>query len=111
MDSRRAVCGCGDAISEDTHPLRCSAAFPRVDNLFAAVTWGTGIEQVMNGTTATLERQSSRASTLWKVTLIAIPIVTLGLLIWLRHMEVNALRQRSVSSYGSVPEFQLTNQD
>jgi protein SCO1 len=65
----------------------------------------------MNATTVTLERQSSRASTLWKAALIAIPIVTLGLLIWLRQLEVTALRQRSVSSYGSVPEFQLVNQD
>jgi protein SCO1/2 len=64
----------------------------------------------MNGT-ATLDRQSARAGTLWKATLIAIPIVTLLLLIWLRQLEVNALRQRTVSSYGSVPEFSLTNQD
>lgn len=65
----------------------------------------------MNGTTASVEQQASTASTLWKVTLIAIPIVTLLLLLWLRQLEVNALRQRSVSSYGSVPEFQLINQD
>ena len=64
----------------------------------------------MNGT-ATLDRQSSRAGTLWKATLIAIPIVTLALLIWLRQLEVHALRQRTVSSYGSVPEFTLINQD
>jgi protein SCO1/2 len=53
----------------------------------------------------------SRSSTLWKATLIAIPIVTLALLLWLRQVEVNALRQRTVSAYGNVPEFQLTNQD
>src|SRR5215813_15051981 len=64
----------------------------------------------MNGTT-TLDRQSTRAGTLWKATLIAIPIVTLAILIWLRQLEVNALRQRTVSSYGSVPEFTLVNQD
>jgi protein SCO1 len=64
----------------------------------------------MNGS-ATLERQSTRAGTLWKATLIAIPIVTLAGLIWLRQLEVNALRQRTVSSYGSVPEFTLINQD
>ncbi len=65
----------------------------------------------MNGTTAALERRTSTASRLWKVTLIAIPIITLVLLLWLRQLEVNVLRQRSVSSYGSVPEFQLINQD
>jgi protein SCO1/2 len=65
----------------------------------------------MNTTTATLDRQISRSATLWKGTLIAIPILTLALLLWLRQLEVNALRQRSVSAYGSVPEFQLINQD
>src|SRR5689334_20509941 len=65
----------------------------------------------MNGTTAALERRTSPATRLWKVTLIAIPIITLVLLLWLRQLEVNVLRQRSVSSYGSVPEFQLINQD
>jgi len=64
----------------------------------------------MNGT-ATLARQSTRPATLWKATLIAIPIVTLGLLLWLRQIEVNALRQRTVASYGSIPEFTLINQD
>ena len=65
----------------------------------------------MNGNTAALDRQSSKATTLWKATLIAIPIVTLLFLLWLQRLEVSALRQRSVSSYGSVPEFLLTNQD
>jgi protein SCO1/2 len=51
------------------------------------------------------------SATLWKASLIAIPILTLALLLWLRQLEVNALRQRSVSAYGSVPEFQLINQD
>ncbi len=64
----------------------------------------------MNGT-ATLDRQSTRAATLWKATLIAIPIVTLLLLIWLRQLEVNALRQRTFSTYGTVPEFTLINQE
>ena len=65
----------------------------------------------MNGTATTLDRQSTRSSTLWKATLIAIPIVTLAALLWLRQLEVTALRQRTVSSYGNVPEFQLVNQD
>jgi len=65
----------------------------------------------MNGTTASIQQRSSTAATLWKITLIAIPIVTLLLLLWLRQLEVTALRQRSVSTYGSVPEFQLINQD
>src|ERR1700736_4460120 len=59
----------------------------------------------MNATTTTLDRRA------WKATLIAIPIVTLAVLLWLRQVEVNALRQRTVSSYGTVPEFVLVNQD
>jgi cytochrome oxidase Cu insertion factor (SCO1/SenC/PrrC family) len=47
----------------------------------------------------------------WKVILILIPLVTLALLLWLRQLEINALRQRTVSSYGTVPAFELTNQD
>ena len=47
----------------------------------------------------------------WKATLIAIPIVTLLALIWLRQLEVNALRARNVSSYGTVPAFTLINQN
>jgi protein SCO1/2 len=65
----------------------------------------------MNASTTTLDRSSSRSSTIWKVFLIAIPVVTLAFLLWLRQLEVNALRQRTVSSYGTVPEFVLMNQD
>src|SRR5213080_2628311 len=65
----------------------------------------------MNATTTTFDRPSSRTATAWKTTLIAIPIVTLALVLWLRQLEVNALRQRTVSSYGTVPEFVLVNQD
>ena len=64
----------------------------------------------MNAIT-TLDRPSARTATVWKTTLILIPIVTLLLLLWLRQVQVNALRQRTVSSYGSVPEFVLVNQD
>jgi protein SCO1/2 len=46
----------------------------------------------------------------WKLILILIPLVTLVLLLWLRQLEVNTLRQRTVSSYGRVPAFELINQ-
>src|SRR5438128_9226845 len=65
----------------------------------------------MNASTTTLDSQSSRTATFWKTVLIAIPLITLALLLWLRQLEVSALRQRTVSSYGTVPEFQLANQD
>src|SRR5947207_6337744 len=65
----------------------------------------------MNTTVATTHRASTRSGIAWKVTLILIPLITLGLLLWLRQLEVNALRQRTVSSYGTVPSFQLVNQN
>ena len=58
-----------------------------------------------------VNRASSMPSIWWKTTLILIPFVTLGLLLWLRHIEVNAIRQRAVSSSGTVPSFQLINQN
>ena len=65
----------------------------------------------MNASSVPLEREASRGPLVWKVTLVLIPFVTLALLLWLRHMEVNVLRQRTVSSYGSVPSFELVNQN
>jgi len=65
----------------------------------------------MNTTSVTVNRAPTRSGVIWKVTLILIPIVTLGVLLWLRNVEVSTLRQRNVSSYGVVPTFQLTNQN
>ena len=65
----------------------------------------------MSTTSATMNQTSARGGIAWKITLILIPIVTLLLLLWLRHIEVAALRQRTVSSYGTVPSFQLVNQN
>jgi protein SCO1/2 len=65
----------------------------------------------MNTTSVTTPSAPSRRATAWKVTLILIPFVTLGLLLWIRQLEVSALRQRAVPSYGRVPPFQLVNQN
>src|SRR5215467_2330267 len=65
----------------------------------------------MNPTSATMNRALSRSGVAWKIILILIPLITLGMLLWLRNLEVSALRQRTVSSYGTVPSFQLTNQN
>jgi protein SCO1/2 len=64
----------------------------------------------MNATTL-VENRASWGATVWKATLILIPLLTLALLLWLRNIEVKALRQRTVSSYGTVPAFELTNQN
>ena len=58
-----------------------------------------------------MDPTSTRSGIGWKVTLILIPIVTLAVLLCLRNVEVTALRQRSISAYGTVPGFQLTNQN
>lgn len=47
----------------------------------------------------------------WKLTLILIPLVTAGLLFWLRQIQVNALSSRPLAAYGVVPDFELVNQD
>lgn len=47
----------------------------------------------------------------WKITLILIPLVTAAVLFWLRQLQVNALSNRPLPSYGSVPNFELSNQD
>ena len=65
----------------------------------------------MNTASLPVERGSSLNAMVWKTTLILIPFVTAALLLWLRHVEVRALAQRTVSSYGAVPSFQLVNQD
>jgi cytochrome oxidase Cu insertion factor (SCO1/SenC/PrrC family) len=65
----------------------------------------------MNATSVSIERASFRSSMTWKVILVLIPIVTLSLLIWLQQAKVKMLRQRTIPSYGSVPSFELTNQD
>ena len=58
-----------------------------------------------------MDRAPIRRGIVWKTTLILIPIVTLAALLCLRNVEVTALRQRSISAYGTVPGFQLTNQN
>lgn len=65
----------------------------------------------MNTTSVAINRAPSRSGIVWKLTLILIPLITLGILLWLRNVEVSALRQRTVSTYGMVPAFQLTNQN
>ena len=47
----------------------------------------------------------------WKITLILIPLVTAAVLFSLRQIQVNALSSRPLPSYGTVPQFNLTNQD
>jgi protein SCO1/2 len=52
-----------------------------------------------------------KSSTAWKVTLILIPLLTAGILFWLWQIQVNYLSNRPLPSYGTVPKFELVNQD
>ncbi len=52
-----------------------------------------------------------KAGTAWKLALVLIPLVTAGALFWLRQLEVNRLSNRLLPSYGTVPNFELVNQD
>ena len=65
----------------------------------------------MNSTASIPIQRAPSGSLALKITLVAIPVVTLALLLWLRHAEVQVLRQRAISSFGTVPAFELTNQD
>jgi cytochrome oxidase Cu insertion factor (SCO1/SenC/PrrC family) len=67
----------------------------------------------MKSETATvpLTHPTPKRSAAWKATLILIPIVTAGLLFWLRQAQVHQLTNRNISSYGTLPSFELVNQD
>ena len=58
-----------------------------------------------------MDRAPTRGGIVWKTTLILIPMVTLAVLLWVRNVEVTALRQRNITAYGTLPGFQLTNQN
>ena len=53
----------------------------------------------------------NRSSTAWKATLILIPLVTAGVLFWLRQAQVQQLKNRPLPAYDTVPIFELVNQD
>lgn len=61
--------------------------------------------------TVAVRTPAPKRGTAWKVTLLLIPLVTAGLLFWLRQVQVNALSNRPLPSYGTVPNFELINQD
>ncbi|MEP6685165.1 MAG: SCO family protein [Verrucomicrobiota bacterium] len=65
----------------------------------------------MNTASAVAKPVRSIPSTLWKATLILIPLLTAALLFAVRQMEVTKLRNRELISYGTVPNFQFVNQN
>jgi protein SCO1/2 len=65
----------------------------------------------MNTDTVADSPAQLRKSRAWNLTLILIPILTACLLFLLREVQVRRLANRDVISYGSVPPFQLINQN
>ncbi len=56
-------------------------------------------------------RTSSAKSIAWYTTLILIPVLTAGFLFWLRQEQVKRMGRRTMAKYGTVPQFEFTNQD
>src|SRR5438045_4156180 len=52
-----------------------------------------------------------KASAAWKAVLGLIPLVTVVLLLWLRQVQVQQLASRPLPVYGSVPAFEMTDQE
>ncbi len=65
----------------------------------------------MSTITAATHPPLSKSAIAWKVFLLGTPLVIAGLLLLLRQAEVRQLQSRNIVSYGSVPEFHLTNQN
>jgi cytochrome oxidase Cu insertion factor (SCO1/SenC/PrrC family) len=65
----------------------------------------------MNGASTQTHGASRPVSLAWKIILVLIPVLTLLMLLWLRHAEISTLRHRAISSYGAAPTFELTNQN
>jgi cytochrome oxidase Cu insertion factor (SCO1/SenC/PrrC family) len=65
----------------------------------------------MTTATAVQRPAQSTKSIAWYVTLLLIPVLTGGFLFWLRNAQMERNSRRVIASYGTVPAFQLTNQD
>jgi protein SCO1/2 len=66
----------------------------------------------MNASSAIAAKPPLSPSALaWKATLILIPLLTAAALFFLRQAEVARLGQRALPTYGTVPPFELTDQN
>lgn len=64
-------------------------------------------------TTATAVHRSapSAKSIAWYAILLLIPLLTAAFLFWLRQAQMDRNSRRAIANYGTVPAFQLTNQN
>ena len=65
----------------------------------------------MTATVVSTQPLTQRKTRVANLVLILFPIVIGTGMLWLRHLEVQRLASRQIQNYGSVPPFQLTNQD
>ena len=65
----------------------------------------------MNSVPVPASPTASTKTLIWKWTLLLSPFVIAGGLLWMRQSQMQALSSRSIPSHGTVPHFQLTNQD
>ena len=65
----------------------------------------------MTATVVSTQPLTRRKTRVANLVLILFPLVIGASMLWLRHVEVQRLASRQIQSYGSVPPFQLTNQN
>ncbi|HEX8281219.1 MAG TPA: SCO family protein [Chthoniobacterales bacterium] len=68
----------------------------------------------MNAATAAqspTKRGVTFGSIVWYATLLLLPLLTIGFILFLRQARVEQLARRTAAQYGTVPGFQLTNQN
>jgi protein SCO1 len=65
----------------------------------------------MNAVSMPLNRAPSRSALAWKMVLLGSPLVVATAFFFVWRAQVNHFANRAVESYGTVPFFQLVNQD
>jgi len=65
----------------------------------------------MNTISLPVERSTSLGATVWKAVLLGLPLVVATVFFFVWRGQVNQLANRPIRSYGTVPNFQLTNQN
>jgi protein SCO1/2 len=65
----------------------------------------------MNAAPAVARQGPSLRSIAWYTTLILIPVLTAAFLFWVRQAQVAQAARRTIHTFGTVPQFQLTDQN
>jgi len=65
----------------------------------------------MNTISLPAERSTSLGATVWKTVLLGLPLVVATVFFFVWRGQINQLANRTIRSYGTVPNFQLTNQN